>query len=120
MKYPVIAHNFKLFKSRLNCTAKELAVKLGSKQPTIESYCDGRSKPGAELAMKVANLFNIQPEQIFNQSLTEQDLSSTGRTQSITEVKLEAAERENELLRNTVADLRLTVSLLRKSGRKSP
>jgi transcriptional regulator with XRE-family HTH domain len=114
MKYPIIAHNFKLFRSFSKLTAQGIADALGASRGAIESYLGGKSQPGAKLVQKAANYFNLSADQIMSQKLTEQDLQVTGRTKTLPEVELEAAKREIALQANTIEDLRKIITLLER------
>ena len=92
----------------------DLREKLGASRGAIESYAEGRNKPKVDIANRAANYFNLTTDQVLNQKLTAEDLQVTGRTGTIAEVKLQAANREIELLKQTVEDLRFTIELLKK------
>jgi transcriptional regulator with XRE-family HTH domain len=105
----VFAKNFKVIKEHLGKNAEELGKLFGVKRTSVENYLRGyEAKP--PVIQKICNYLSITQDQLLSQKLTPEDFNMTGRVQSITEVKLESALRENKLLRDTIKDLRRIIS----------
>jgi hypothetical protein len=114
MKHPIISHNFKLFKSTGKATAQILADRFKTTRGAIESYVDGRAKPGPDVLIRICNYYGLQAAQVLNQKLTEEELKGTGSIKTVTEVKLEAALREIALLKEQIRDKTKIIALLEK------
>lgn len=114
VKYPIIAHNISFLRDFLNLRNEPFAVKFGVKRGAIESYTQGRVKPKVEFTQAICNYFGLQPEQLVNQKLTEADLTVSGSVRTITEVKLEEALKQIELLKSALADKEEIITLLKK------
>ncbi len=114
VKYPTIAHNVSMLRDFLNLKNEPFAVKFGVKRGAIESYTQGRVKPKVEFTQALCNYFGILPEQLMNQKLTEEDLKVTGSARTITEVKLEEALKQIELLKSALADKEEIITLLKR------
>lgn len=117
MKYPVLSSNIKVLMKHSELTAKGFADKFKVSQGAIESYAGGRNKPKLELIEKLCNYYGITQAQLLKQKLTEEDLKVTGAIESVTEVRLNAANKIIELQDNTIKDLRKTIELLEKTKR---
>lgn len=114
MKYPVLSSNIKVLMKHSELTAKGFADKFKVSQGAIESYAGGRNKPKLELIEKICNYYGITQAQLLKQKLTTEDLKVTGAIESVTEVRLKAALREVELLKQAIKDKDRIIELLDK------
>ncbi len=51
---------------KANITQEQLAKKLGVKQQTISAWVNGNSKPKLAMLPKLAKVFNVSINEIFN------------------------------------------------------
>lgn len=114
MKYPVLSSNIKVLMKHSELTAKGFADKFKVSQGAIESYAGGRNKPKLDLIEKICNYYGLTQAQLLKQKLTEQDLMVSGSVESVSDVKLNAALREVELLKQAVKDKDRIIELLQK------
>lgn len=64
-------NNIKVERARNNITQQELAEKIGVSRQTINSIEAGKYIPSTVLALKIAKIFNLSIEEIFE--LEEKD-----------------------------------------------
>ena len=67
----------RLLRTRHGMTLRELAAALGQRSHSHMSQIEfGRRKPNVELVMKVAQLFNVTPDQLLRDEL---DIDEAGQ-----------------------------------------
>jgi transcriptional regulator with XRE-family HTH domain len=108
-----IANNMKLLRELEGLTQEAMAAKFKTTRPNINVYESGKAKSlPAALVERITTYYGITNKQLLNQRLTKEDLKPTGRIESVIEVKLEYALRENELLKKAVVDKEKIIQFL--------
>lgn len=107
--------NIKFLREYLKETQTGFAKRFGVTRAMISSYeLHTARKPDTEFMLRICNYFNITIEQLSKQKLTESDLAVTGRTGSVTEVRLEEALKRIDLLEKACADKDEIIALQKK------
>lgn len=110
----LIANNMKLLRKHTGLNQEKFAAKFKTTRANINFYEGGKAKSlPADLVERLTNYFKITNAQLLKQKLTAEDLKPTGRIESVIEVRLESALRENELLKGIIADKDEIISLLK-------
>ncbi len=112
-----VQNNIKVLREHLKLSQEAFGKKFKCTRAQISSYEGGMAqKLPAALVEKLCTFFSITNEQLTKQKLTAEDLKVTGRIESVTEIKLESALRENQLLRNLLSDKEKIIRLLEKGA----
>jgi transcriptional regulator with XRE-family HTH domain len=100
--------NIRFLRENEDWTQKELAAKLGVKQPVIGSYEEGRSIPPVTTVLKIADLFKIDLEVMLREDIasnTKKFLKSRiTRGSEVLSITVDSEDRENiELINHKAA-----------------
>lgn len=124
--YMKIGSNIKKIRELKNLTQYYIADCLNITQSTYSRYEKNELHFTEDMLQKLCALFGLSKEAviqfdeqklfIYIESMAKCEQYLTSKEQKLTEELLKAIQQENELLRNSVQDLRKMISILQKTN----
>lgn len=117
MKKSIVAQNIRTLRESKNQTQQEFADEFKVTRGAIESYEQGRAEPKSALVVKITEHFGIHAKQLFNELIDASMLKPGTKPSgySLTEIKLQEANKQIELLKNTIKDKDRIINLYQKA-----